>query len=186
MGKSKKEIDNDRERIFEMLPDSIKDNAYAVRRDGLTGIALFNESYPPKTGLGKYRMKIAADIVALEEEKPFLAIELETSTDPQEVMGLFPLWMLTKWIKLRKSNIDLNQYPAESPFLLLIILPPLTETLREKWLDIEDKLRDMFNLEENKLSTLTDFEICELTDFKPVLRRLLERNCYEKYAKELK
>lgn len=185
MAKTKKEIDTDRERIFEMLPDSIKNSAYAVKKDGLTGIALFNESYPPKKGLSKYRMKIAADIVALEEEKPFLAIELETSTDPQEVMGLFPLYMLTKWLKLRKSNLDLNQYPVESPFLLLIILPPLTETLREKWLDLEEKLRDMLSLDENKLSTLTDFGICEVPDFKPVLRKLLERNGYEEYAKEV-
>ena len=185
MAKTKKEIDADRERIFEMLPNSIKDNAYSVKRDGLTGIALFNESYPPKKGLSKYRMKIAADIVALKEEKPFLAIELETSPDPQEIMGLLPLYMLTKWLKLRKSNLDLNQYPVESPFLLLIILPPLTETLREKWLDLEDKLRDMLSLDENKLSTLTDFEICEVPDFKPVLRKLLERNGYEKYAKEV-
>lgn len=121
-------------------------------------------------------MKIAADIVAFENERPFLAIELVTSTDPQVVMGLLPLYMLTKWLKLRKGNMDLNQYPVESPFLLLIVLPPLTDTLREKWLDLEDKLRDILSLKENKHSTLTDFEICELNDFEPTLKKLLERN----------
>jgi hypothetical protein len=186
MAKTKKEIDIDRERVFEMLPDSIKDNAYASKIGGISGIAPFNESFPPKEGLIKYRMKIAIDIVTFEEEKPFLAIELETSTDPKQVMGLFPLYMLTRWIKLRQGNIDLNQYLVESPFLLLIILPPLTDTLREKWLDLEDKLREILDLDGNKLSTLTDFEICELPDFKPILKRLLDRNGYEKYAKELR
>jgi len=185
MAKNKNEIDIDRERIFEMLPDFIKDNAYASKMGGISGIATFNEDFPPKEGLSKYRMKIAIDIVAFEEEKPFLAIELETSTDPQQIMGLFPLYMLTRWIKLRQGNSDLNQYLVESPFLLLIVLPPLTDTLREKWLDLEVKLREILALDGNKLSTLTDFEICELPDFKPVLKKLLERNGYEKYAKEL-
>lgn len=185
MVKTKKEIDSDRETVFELLPDSLRDNACASKIGGISGIAPFNESFPPKKGLSKYRMKIAIDVLAFDQAKPFLAIELETSTDPQQVMGLFPLYMLTRWVKIRKGGLDLNQYEVESPFLLLIIVPPLTDTLREKWLDIEDKLRDVLSLEENKLSTLTDFEICELPDFKPVLKKLLERNGYEEYAKEL-
>lgn len=185
MAKTKREIDSDRERIFELLPNSIKNNAYASKIGGITGIAPFNESFPPKEGLSRYRMKIAIDILAFDKTKPFLAIELETSPDPQQVMGLFPLFMLTRWVKIRKGNVDLNQYEVESPFLLLIIVPPLSDTLREKWRDIEDKLRDTLSLRENKLSTLTDFEICELTDFKPILKKLLERNGYENYVKDL-
>ena len=68
---------------------------------GLSGYSPFNEAFPPKDGLSKYRMKIEIDIIAFDEEKPFLAIELEKSSDPQKVMGLIPLYMLTKWIKLQ-------------------------------------------------------------------------------------
>lgn len=184
MAKTKKEMDNARQKIFALLPEDIRNNSYASHIDGISGIAPFNESYPPKHGLSKYRMKIAIDILAFEKEKPFLAIELENSADPQKVMGLLPLYMLTRWIKIRKGNMDLNQYPVESPFLLLIIVPTLSDTLKDKWLDLEDKLRELISPQENKLSTLTDFEICELGDFKPALKNMLKRNGYEEYIKK--
>lgn len=185
MVKTKSTIDIERKKIFDELPPSFKQNSFASKIEGITGIAPFSESYPPKVGLSKYRMKIACDILVLEEEKPFLAIELETSQDPQFIMGLIPLYMMTKWIKIRKGDMDLNQFPVESPFLLLIILPNLTDTLREKWFDLEIKLRELLNLKENKVSSLTDFEICELPDYKASLKRLLERNGYESYANEI-
>lgn len=185
MGKTKNEIDNERIKIFDELPPSFKQHSFASKIDGITGIAPFSESYPPKVGFSKYRMKIACDILVLEEEKPFLAIELETSQDPQFIMGLIPLYMMTKWIKIRKGDMDLNHFPVESPFLLLIILPDLTDTLREKWFDLEIKLRELLDLKENKVSSLTDFEICEFLDYKASLKRLLERNGYENYSNEI-
>ncbi|MCE5214248.1 MAG: hypothetical protein LLF83_05960 [Methanobacterium sp.] len=180
MTKTLKEIAKDREKVYnELLPGKIRDNAYATKIKGITGISAFNEPYPPKDGMGKYRMKIAIDILALDKEKPFLAIELESSPDPQKVMGLFPLYMLTQWIKIRKHNQDLNQYPVEQPFLLLIILPELSDKLVDKWRDLDHKIRELLKLDENKQSNLTDFEICQLKDFQSGLKRLLERNGYQ-------
>ncbi len=179
MTKTLKEIAKDREKVYkELLPAKIRDNAYATKIDGITGIAAFNEAKPPKDVMSKYRMKIAIDILALDNEKPFLAIELESSADPQKVMGLFPLYMLTRMIKIRKQNHDLNQYPIEQPFLLLIILPELSNKLIEKWIDLDHKIRELI-LKENKQSSLTDFEICQIEDFTPSLKRLLERNGYD-------
>ena len=52
-------------------------------------------------------------------------------------------------------------------------------------MDLEIRLKDLLNFEENKLSTLIDFEVCELEDFKPALKRLFTRNGYDKYANEI-
>lgn len=180
MNKTDKEIAKDREKIyFELLPDKIRTKAYATKIEGITGISAFNEPNPSKDFQGKYRMKIAVDILALDNEKPFLAIELESSADPQKVMGLFPLYMLTRMIKIRKQNHDLNQYPVEQPFLLLIILPELSNKLIEKWIDLDHKIRELISLDKNKQTNLTDFEICQLKDFQSGLKRLLERNGYD-------
>lgn len=183
--KTKKEIDEEREKLFKMLTPSLRENSYASKIDGITSITPFSESYPPKTGLSKYRMKIACDILAFDQEKPFLAIELETSQDPQFIMGLIPLYMMTRWIKIRKGETELNQFPVESPLLLLIVLPKLTDTLREKWFDLEFKLKELLDPKQNKMSSLTDFEICELHDWKSSLKDLLERNGYQNYSKEI-
>jgi hypothetical protein len=178
-----KKVDEKRAKIYEFLPASMRDNSYAVHVDGITGIAPFNEAYPPKEGLSAYRMKLTCDILVLNEEKPFLAIELETSQDPQVVMGLIPLYMLTKWIKIRKANLDLNQFPVDS-LLLIIVVPDLSDTLQEKWTDSEEKLKELIDLKENKLSTLKDFEICEISDFKSTLKKILINNGYEELATE--
>jgi hypothetical protein len=180
MGKKTK-IDVDREEVYGALPAILKDNAYVEKIDGITSIPLFNEAYPPKNGLSKYRLKMSCDMVIMKNEKPFLAIELETSTDPQVIFGLIVIHMMSKWIKIRKNNMDLNQYPIELPLLLLIVLPELTDTLRDKWMNLEVRLKDMLKFNENKLSTLKDFEVCEIEDFKPALNRLLERNNYNEY-----
>lgn len=107
-------------------------------------------------------------------EKTFLAIELENNADPQN--GINTIIHAYKWIKIRKGNLDLNQYPIESPFLLLMVVPELTETLHEKFIDLEQKLKYILSIDENKMSTLTDFEICEKIDFEPTLKRLLKNN----------
>ena len=177
-----KEIDEKREKIFKLLLKELQENSYASKIDGITSITPFSESYPPKVGLSKYRMKITCDILSFDHEKPFLAIELETSHDPQFIMGLLPLYMMTRWIRLRKGDIDFNQFPVESPLLLLIVLPDLTDTLREKWFDLELKLRKLLDPKENKMSSLVDFEICEFPDWKSSLKDLLKRNGYQSYA----
>jgi hypothetical protein len=180
MNKKDKEIAKDREKIYyELLPDKIRSNAYATKIEGITSISAFNEPNPPKDMMSKYRMKIAVDILALDKEKPFLAIELESSADPQKAMGLFPLYMLTRMIKIRKHNQNLNQYIPGDPFLLLIVLPELSDKLKEKWTDLDHKIRQILKIDENKQSYLTDFEICQLGDFPSSLRRLMERNGYQ-------
>lgn len=183
MSRSKK-VDETRKKIFEMLPTSMKNNSYAANIDGISGIAPFNEAYPPKEGLSLYRMKLTCDILVLKEEKPFLVIELETSADPQVGMGLIPLYMLTKWFKIRKSNVDLNEFPVDS-LLLITVLPDLSETLQDKWLDLQDKIKETLDLDENKLSTLKDFEVCQMSDFKFSLKKILEKNGYEEYAEDI-
>lgn len=52
-----KEIDEKREKIFKVLPKELQENSYASKMDGVTSITPFSESYPPKVGSSKYRMK---------------------------------------------------------------------------------------------------------------------------------
>ena len=106
MGKQTK-IEVDREVVYGLLPSILRDNVYVKKIDGITSMPLFNEAYPPAKGIGKYRLKISSDIMILENEKPFLSIELESSTDPQVIFGIVIMHMMTKWIKIMKNNMDL-------------------------------------------------------------------------------
>lgn len=172
--------------IYEILKP-LNYKMYVKGKNGITGIQLYSEDYLSESEPIKYKIGSSHLVFLDNNRNPFLFIEIRTNSAPKDIVGPIPLYPLTKILRINYLNDNSEQIDINEQFLLLVVTPEPSEggQKSEQVSDLEYKLKEIIDFK-NKYSNLKDFALCEIKDFKPALKKLLDNNGYEEYAKALK
>ena len=165
--------------VYETIKEDIKGyDVYIKGENGVSNIVIFDE--PDLVEGEKSRYRIAhSNIMIFNEDNPILAIETipKESAPPRDIVGPIPLYMIARKVvinKKNKKNLEFNLDNNDSKFTLLVVVPDQREGRYKNLqiLDLNEKFKGVLNLK-SEYSNLKDFEICEFSNIKPVLSKLI-------------
>ncbi len=149
------------------------------KQDGVGLLQIFDEENMVPREENKFKVA-NADIVVFDDNKtPFLIIEPETSGSPKTFGKSISIYTIAKMVRVGGKKVE--EYSIESPLLLLIVIPqhPENSQKEDQLDDLRKKLKMTIDL---RNSQLKDFDVCQIDNVKPTLRKLLNNNGYKNYG----
>jgi hypothetical protein len=145
------------------------------KQNGIGLIQAFSEVDMIEGDKNKFKIAFLDMLLLDENNKPFLVIEPETSSSSKTFGRSIPVYTIAKLIKTR--GVD---YKVESPLILMIVIPDDKNYIKKmEQLDkLKNKIKKAINF---RKSQLKDFSICQISDFKESIRKLLEVNGHNSY-----
>ncbi|SCG85418.1 hypothetical protein [Methanobacterium congolense] len=168
--------------IYGVISETFKTETIHLKgNNGVNNIVLFDE--PELIPVEKSRYRIAYLTMAVfNGEKLILIVEaiIKAPTPPKEIVGPIPVCMITRKIIINKKNgqnLEYSLTDKNSKFLLLVVVPDQGEgsPKSDQISDLNEKFKGVLDLD-SEYSNLEDFAICEISDIKLVLKKLLKDN----------
>ena len=155
-----------------------KQTIYVKGKNGVSNIVIFDE---PDLYKEKSRYRIAySSMLILDNNRPLLGIEAipNKPTPPRDIAGPIPIYMIARKIVITFKNGSTKEYElvdGDSKFNLLVVVPDQPESgLKSAQIkDLNEKFKGVFDLN-SEYSNLKDFEICEFSDIKSALKKLIK------------
>ncbi len=147
----------------------IGDKLLIEKQNGIGLIQVFSKEKMTEGEKNKFKIAFA-DILLLDDNRqPFIVIEPETSASPKTFGRSIPIYTIAKQI------IADRQYQVKSPLFLIIVIPDDENNPSQKKFQLEDlahKIKSAIKLEGSQLK---DFAICQISDFKETLEKMIEK-----------
>ena len=163
-------------KILSPIPNKL----FIEKQDGVGLIQVFSENDMNEGDRNKFKIAYSDILLLDENDKPLLIIEPETSSSPKTFGRSIPVYSIAKQIKVKNKS-----YQVESFLLLMIVIPDDKENKIQKKNQLEDlqsKITNAINFSESKLK---DFVICQVSDFRKILKSFLIKYGFSRYAQLL-